>query len=89
VRLTLERQSRDELLALLSHNLDQARSSELIKLSLRHILAEKANGNARTLMNLCGNLLDHAERSEATVIDEALFADGLGEKPTRSRGSKN
>lgn len=73
VRLLLERASPEELRALLTHALAKAGAAKLITPELIATLADHAQGNPRTLMNMAGELLALAAQREARHIDEQLF----------------
>lgn len=73
VRLLLERASSEELRELLSHALAKAGAAKLMTPELIATLCDHAQGNARALMNMGGELLALAAQREARMIDEQLF----------------
>lgn len=73
VRLLLERASPEELRELLQHALAKAGSPKLMTPELIATLCDHAQGNARALMNMGGELLALAAQREARMIDEQLF----------------
>lgn len=73
VRLVLERASPEELRALIAHALAKAGAPKLMTTELIATLADHAQGNARALMNMGGELLALAAQREARHIDEQLF----------------
>jgi general secretion pathway protein A len=89
VRLPLERASPDELQECLKHALTKAGAPKLMTGELIAALCDHAQGNARTLMNMAGELLSIAAEREARHIDEKLFletyAQPVPEKVTAGR----
>jgi len=75
VRLVLERASPEELRALITHALGRAGAPKLMSAELIVTLADHAQGNPRSLMNMAGELLALAAQREARHIDEKLFFD--------------
>jgi len=73
VRLQLERASPEELRELLQHALAKAGAAKLMTPELIATLCDHAQGNARALMNMGGELLALAAQREARMIDEQLF----------------
>lgn len=73
VRLVLERASPEELRELLTHALAKAGAPKLMTAELIATLCDHAQGNARALMNMAGELLAVAAQREARHIDEQLF----------------
>lgn len=73
VRLVLERASPEQLRELLTHALAKAGAPKLMTAELITTLCDHAQGNARALMNMAGELLAVAAQREARHIDEQLF----------------
>jgi type II secretory pathway predicted ATPase ExeA len=73
VRLSLERASSDELQECLRHALNKAGAPKLMTPELIAAVADHAQGNLRTLMNMAAELLAIAAEREARSIDEKLF----------------
>jgi type II secretory pathway predicted ATPase ExeA len=88
VRATHEYATRDELLACLTHRLEQAGNPSLMAKELMETLCEHAGGNYRTLFNLAGELLDVAMQREVKRLDEKLFLEVFSppvtKKPSRT-----
>jgi len=72
-RLTLERASRDELLACLDHQLASAGNAALMTPELKHTVCEHALGNYRVLMNLCAEMLSAGAQRKLSKLDEKLY----------------
>lgn len=81
VRLVLERASPEELRALLQHALAKAGAPTLMTPELIATLADHAQGNPRSLMNMGGELLAVAAQREARHIDEQLYFDAFATAP--------
>ena len=81
VRLALERATPDELAELIVHALQKAGAVKLMTPELIATLADHAQGNPRTLMNIAGELLDAAAQREARHIDEKLFLEMCAAPP--------
>jgi type II secretory pathway predicted ATPase ExeA len=75
VRLILDRAATEELRELLQHALAKAGAPKLMTSELIATLCDHAQGNARALMNMAGELLALAAQREARHIDEQLFFD--------------
>ena len=73
VRLTLERNTPEELQECLRHVLQKAGATKLMTAELIATLCDHAQGNLRALMNMAGELLALAAQREAAQIDEKLF----------------
>jgi type II secretory pathway predicted ATPase ExeA len=73
VRLTLERNTPEELQECLRHVLQKAGATKLMTPELISTLCDHAQGNLRALMNMAGELLALAAQREAAQIDEKLF----------------
>jgi replication-associated recombination protein RarA len=73
VRLTLERNTPEELQECLRHVLQKAGATKLMTAELISTLCDHAQGNLRALMNMAGELLALAAQREAAQIDEKLF----------------
>ena len=73
VRLTLERNTPEELQECLRHVLQRAGATKLMTAELIATLCDHAQGNLRALMNMAGELLALAAQREAAQIDEKLF----------------
>jgi general secretion pathway protein A len=73
VRLSLERASSDELQECVKHALNKAGAPKLMTPELIAAVADHAQGNLRTLMNMAAELLAIAAEREARNIDEKLF----------------
>lgn len=73
VRLSLDRASPEQLRELLHFALAKAGAPALMTPELVATLCEHAQGNARALMNMAGELLAAAAQREAPRIDEQLF----------------
>ncbi len=73
VRLTLERNTPEELQECLRHVLQKAGATKLMTAQLIATLCDHAQGNLRALMNMAGELLALAAQREAAQIDEKLF----------------
>lgn len=82
VRLLLERASPEELRELLAHALAKAGAAKLMTPELVATLCDHAQGNARALMNMGGELLALAAQREARHIDEQLFFETFAAPPT-------
>jgi len=82
VRLLLERASPEELRELLAHALAKAGAAKLMTPELVATLCDHAQGNARALMNMGGELLALAAQREARMIDEQLFFETFAAPPT-------
>jgi len=82
VRLLLERASPEELRELLAHALAKAGAAKLMTPELVATLCDHAQGNARALMNMGGELLALAAQREARHIDEQLFFETYAAPPT-------
>src|SRR6516225_5169370 len=81
VRLALERASSDELQECLRHALNKAGAPKLMTPELIATLADHAQGNLRTLMNMAAELLAIAAEREARHIDEKLFLETYAQPP--------
>ena len=81
VRLVLERASSDELQDCLKHALHKAGAPQLMTPEVMASLADHAQGNYRTLMNMAGELLVIAAQREARQIDEKLFLEVYATPP--------
>ena len=86
-RLTLDYDSRDELLACLDHLLAAAGNSSLMTSELRVTLADHAAGNFRVLMNLADELLAVAADRELARLDEKLFLEVFAQSPKTKTGA--
>jgi type II secretory pathway predicted ATPase ExeA len=75
VRLILDRADPEQLRELLQHALAKAGAPKLMTTELIATLCDHAQGNARALMNMAGELLAVAAQREARHIDEQLFFD--------------
>jgi type II secretory pathway predicted ATPase ExeA len=73
VRLALERNTPEELQESLRHALHKAGAPKLMTPELIALLADHAQGNHRSLMNMASELLALAAQREARHIDEQLF----------------
>lgn len=82
VRLLLERASSEELRELLGHALAKAGAAKLMTPELIATICDHAQGNARALMNMGGELLALAAQREARHIDEQLFFEAFAATPT-------
>lgn len=72
-RMTMEPQSKDELVGLLTGLTDRAGCSHLITDELKHTLAEHALQNPRIMMTHAAELLNLAAKKEAKQLDVDLF----------------
>jgi type II secretory pathway predicted ATPase ExeA len=79
-KMILEKQTCEELVALLSHALAQSGAPDLMTLGLKTTIAEQANGSPRTLMNIASDLLLYGAEKESTRLDEHLLLDFDGTK---------
>ena len=81
VRLALDRATPDELAELVVHALQKAGAVKLMTPELISTLADHAQGNPRSLMNIAGELLDVAALREVRHIDEKLFLEMCATPP--------
>lgn len=79
-RMLVEKQTCEELVALLTHAVTQAGAAELLTPGLKAILAEQANGSPRALMMYARDLLAYATERENRLLDEQLLFDFDGSK---------
>jgi type II secretory pathway predicted ATPase ExeA len=73
VRLTLERNTPEELQECLRHVLQKAGATKLLTPELIVTVCDHAQGNLRALMNMAGELLALAAQREIPQMDEKLF----------------
>jgi type II secretory pathway predicted ATPase ExeA len=73
VRLTLERNTPEELQECLRHVLQKAGATKLMTPELIATVCDHAQGNLRALMNMAGELLALAAQREIPQMDEKLF----------------
>jgi type II secretory pathway predicted ATPase ExeA len=88
VRLAMEHTNPEELLECLRHAMAKAGAAKLMTGEVCTTLCEHAAGNHRALMNMAGELLAAAARTEARNINEKLFFETFAQ-PTRAEPSKN
>ena len=81
VRLALERATPQELAELIEHALRIAGAAKLMTPEVIASMADHAQGNPRTLMNIASELLDTAAQREARHIDEKLFLEMCAAPP--------
>lgn len=81
VRLALDRATPEELRELLQHALAKAGAPKLMGSEVLATLCDHAQGNARALMNMAGELLALAAQREARHIDEQLFFETFAAPP--------
>jgi general secretion pathway protein A len=74
-RLTVERATPGELLALLQHATTRAGNGKLMTAELMSTVAEHAAGNARAMMNMASELLAAGAHREVKQLDEKLYFD--------------
>lgn len=91
-RLTLEPASADDLRACLMHRMKAAGNTKLMTRELLDALCEHSLGNYRHVMQVADELLAHALRAEADVLDEKLYFELFASappptKPTRKRAT--
>lgn len=79
-RMTLEKMSCAELIALLNHALTEAGAPELMTPGLKASLASMANGLPRTLMLLANDILMYGAEKESSRLDEQLMLEFDGNK---------
>jgi general secretion pathway protein A len=89
VRLILESRPREDLIALLSHTIEEAGAPELMTRTLIETLVDHAAGNCRALMQLAAEVLDLAVEKGVDDLDERLFFEvaGLGQRSTKRRAA--
>lgn len=87
-RLVLQHTTRDELLELLDHALEQAGNRNLLKQEVVETLVDHCGGNVRTLMNMGNELLEAAMAEEAGEIDEKLYLEVFTDSPSRTKSPK-
>jgi len=93
-RLTLEPASTDELRACLVHRMKAAGNTKLMTRELLDALCEHSLGNYRHVMQVADELLAHALRAEADVLDEKLYFEVFADpspptKPARKRATSD
>lgn len=87
-RLVTEPATREELLDLLEHALDQAGNCELMTREVKETLVDHSAGNFRVLMTMGAELLAGALARKLSQIDEKLYLDTFqSPQPTRRRRS--
>ena len=85
VRLALERASSEDLADCLKHAMAKAGTAKLMTPELIATLCDHAAGNHRVLMNMAGELLAAAARSEAKNLDEKLFLETFAVPPSETK----
>ncbi len=90
IRVTLNQNtaSRDEMLACLSHVLEQAGNASLMSKALMNTLVDRASGNYRSLMTLANELLMVAAQQEVHTLDEKLFLETFTPAQAKRKQSK-
>lgn len=88
VRLAMEHATPEELLECLRYSMAKAGAAKLMTAEVCTTLCEHAAGNHRALMNMAGELLTAAARTEARNIDEKLFFETFAQ-PTRAEPKKS
>jgi general secretion pathway protein A len=88
LRLQFERATPDDLQACLKHALTQAGAPALMTKSVIATLADHAQGNMRSLMNMADNLLNLAAEHDAQQIDEGLFFELYDNTPVKAAAGK-
>ena len=78
VRLRLSTATPRDLMACLSHVMEQAGNRNLLTKDLLAILADRALGNYRAMCVLANELLMEGARKEVTNLDEQLFLEVAG-----------
>ena len=81
-RLFLDYADAETLRAALDHVLDYAGNPALMPDALRETLVEHAAGNYRSLMSMADELLHAAIKKQAKQIDETLYLELYGRRPT-------
>jgi general secretion pathway protein A len=79
VRMAMERASPEELQECLKNALHKAGAPKLMTGELIATLADHAQGNLRSLMNMAGELLSIAAERQARQIDEKLFLEAYAQ----------
>lgn len=87
IRVTLNQNAapRDEMIACLSHVLEQAGNASLMSEALVNTLVDRAAGNYRSLMTLANELLMMAAQQEVHTLDEKLFFETFSEPSVNRR----
>lgn len=88
VRLPLDRATPESLQACLKHAMVQAGAAALMTVEVIATLADHANGNLRTLMNMADNLLSLAAERDAQKIDEGLFFELYDDAPVKAAAGR-
>jgi len=81
VRLAMEHATPEELKECLRHSMAKAGAAKLMTSEVCTTLCDHAAGNHRALMNMAGELLVAAARTEARNIDEKLFFETFAPPP--------
>lgn len=80
-RLSADLISRDDLRACLCHRMKTAGDAKLMTTELLDTLCDHALGNYRSLLLMADELLAHAVRREAEVLDEKLYFEVFSQDP--------